>query len=94
MQKLAFSRWPFDREADHTVCVGPFPKTQADFARDIAHLAGAFSRIEGDRIALFLDESYSFICALYGALMRYTERAVDKHQKILLFMTLERIIII
>ena len=68
MQKLAFSRWPFDRETDHTVCVGPFPKTQADFARDIAHLAGAFSRIEGDRIALFLDESYSFICALYACL--------------------------
>lgn len=68
MQKLAFSRWPFDRETDHTVCVGLFPKTQADFARDIAHLAGAFSRIEGDRIALFLDESYSFICALYACL--------------------------
>lgn len=68
MQKLAFARWPFDREDDHSVRIGTLPKTQANFARDIAHLAGAFSRIEGDRVALFLDESYSFICALYACL--------------------------
>ncbi|HBN73850.1 MAG TPA: hypothetical protein DD376_03745 [Sutterella sp.] len=68
MQKLTFARWPFDRKADHVIRIGRSPKTQADFVDDIARLATVFSQIEAKRVALFLDDSYSFICVLYACL--------------------------